>query len=451
MTVFLFCQAAAFLFSRWNANLPAGLGILASAAYLYAAEAGRSGSKLSLRGLFLLSFVGGEGLACLKLSFIGEMWCPGMWLSVTLAVLGFSTAYGLLSGESLREIFFPGMARDGASSWSVHAAFRERELRDDPRRFRDASGPVLLAACGIAMVSLLSFLLEARILGYVPFFVRGVPHAYSAFHVHGLHYFTVSCVLVPPLSVIYFRTGTGRTFRGDILAGIALACGLAVPLLCVSRFQLVFAVFLAGAVYLRMGGKIHPALMAAGGAALAALLVILTAARSHSAEYLNGIFEMKNSRLPLFVSLPYIYIAMNYENLDYLIRALPAHAFGKRMLMPLWTFTGLKSMFPELVNAPLYFIKEELTTTTLIYDAWYDFGTAGVLLFAAALGAVSARITEACDYSDNPVAFLFYAQFAAYLAFSFFSAWFSLPVTWFYFGVTFLAGLMAYLGIGRRR
>ena len=30
------------------------------------------------------------------------------------------------------------------------------------------------------------------------------PHAYSTFHITGVHYFTVSCVLVPALSVLYF-------------------------------------------------------------------------------------------------------------------------------------------------------------------------------------------------------------------------------------------------------
>lgn len=55
----------------------------------------------------------------------------------------------------------------------------------------------------ILTVSVLCFILEAAVLGYVPFFLRGVPHAYSEFHITGVHYFTVSCVLVPALSVIY--------------------------------------------------------------------------------------------------------------------------------------------------------------------------------------------------------------------------------------------------------
>ena len=49
-------------------------------------------------------------------------------------------------------------------------------------------------------------------------------------------------------------------------------------------------------------------------------------------------------------------------------------------MFPLWAFTGLKFLKPELVNWPLYTTKEELTTVTLFYDAYYDFGVAGVIL-----------------------------------------------------------------------
>ena len=53
-------------------------------------------------------------------------------------------------------------------------------------------------------------LLEAAVLGFVPLFVRGVPHAYSEFHLTGVHYLTVSCVLVPALTVLYFLEGGSR-------------------------------------------------------------------------------------------------------------------------------------------------------------------------------------------------------------------------------------------------
>ena len=56
---------------------------------------------------------------------------------------------------------------------------------------------------GLTAVSWLAFAFEAWKLGFIPLFSYGVPHAYSYFHVSGVHYFTVACVLVPSLSVVY--------------------------------------------------------------------------------------------------------------------------------------------------------------------------------------------------------------------------------------------------------
>ena len=95
-----------------------------------------------------------------------------------------------------------------------------------------------------------------------------------------------------------------------------------------------------------------------------------------------------------------------------------------------------KFLKPELVNWPLYTTKEELTTVTLFYDAYYDFGVAGVILFAAALGAAAGVLSVWYRRGTNPAWPLFYAQAALYFMLSFFTTWYSNPTTWFYFGVT---------------
>ena len=100
--------------------------------------------------------------------------------------------------------------------------------------------------CAVTVVSVACFILEAVALGYVPLFMRGVPHAYSEFHLTGVHYFTVSCVLVPSLTVLYFHMARGRGSERKLLAAIVMTViALLIPILCVSRFQFVFAVMLA--------------------------------------------------------------------------------------------------------------------------------------------------------------------------------------------------------------
>ena len=84
-----------------------------------------------------------------------------------------------------------------------------------------------------------------------------------------------------------------------------------------------------------------------------------------------------------------MYVANNYDNFNCLVENLAGHTFGLKMLFPLWALTGLKFLKPELVNFQIFVNKEELTTLTLFYDAYYDFGIAGVLLFSCLLGALA--------------------------------------------------------------
>ncbi|MBQ5950872.1 MAG: oligosaccharide repeat unit polymerase [Lachnospiraceae bacterium] len=297
---------------------------------------------------------------------------------------------------------------------------------------------VLLALCWAALLA------EIAILRFIPLF-SPEPHAYSAFHVSGLHYVTVSCVLVPALSVLHLRTaGAAPERRTLALHACLTAAALLIPVLCVSRFQLVFAVGLAAVCAVLAGGKMRPAVLAGGGLALLAVYVLLTVARRHDVAYLNGIFEMKNEATPIFITQPYIYVTNNFENFNVLVRDLPAFAHGLRQLFPVFAFTGLKFLHPEWVTLPLYTTKWELTTLTLIYDAYYDFGTAGVAVFALAAGALCGAASLARRRGTNPVRLLLYAQAALYLCLSFFTTWLSNPTTWFYLGVTAL--LWLYVG-----
>lgn len=363
-------------------------------------------------------------MACLKLSNLQSDWNLVTWVCFYLALAGFWLTYEF-AGR------FEGEARG-----------RRR------RRNTSFARPVFRCMQVLTLISVSAFLFEAVKLGYVPLFVRGVPHAYSEFHITGVHYFTVSCVLVPSLAVLFFlEGGSRRTYRNA--AAIAMTVtALAIPLLCVSRFQLIFSVLVAcftfGAYQKRLNPWILPAILAA----LLPFYVILTVARSHDIAYLNGIFEMKNSQLPIFISQPYIYIANNYENFDCLVAALPGHTFGIRMLFPVWALTGLKFLFPHLISFPLYVTKTELTTVTLFYDAYYDFGIPGVVIFACILGGAAYCLVKKTEDMKNPVGCLFYSQFAVYMMLSFFTTWFSNPTTWFYLAVT--GAVAAYCQIGRK-
>ena len=207
---------------------------------------------------------------------------------------------------------------------------------------------------------------------------------------------------------------------------------LAIPLLCVSRFQLILAVGMAVFTYISMAGNFSLVYVGVLAVVMIPAYLILTVLRSHSVEYLNGIFEMKNSHMPIFITQPYMYIANNYDNFNCLVEQLGRHSFGLKGLFPLWALTGLKFLIPSLVNFPLFVTKEELTTVTLFYDAYYDFGILGMILFGGLLGAACYGLVRLRKKLSCPVGHVIYAQIAMYMALAFFTTWFSNPATWFY-------------------
>ncbi len=420
MIVYCICYAVSCAMAFFGHYYLSGAALMAAAGFLYYNDYRRSGNLIHLRGLFSAFWVGGQGVACLKLSQLQTDWGLKTWVCFFLAHTGFWAAYEILV-----------RLRGG----------RESDERPARRRKRSAVRPVFNCIVVLTAVSLAAFLFEAVWLGFVPLFLLGVPHAYSEFHVTGIHYVTVSCVLVPALSVLYFLQGGSRSFGKNALVSVLTGVSLLIPILCVSRFQLVFALLTALFTYLAYtrSRRIVPIIAVIG--IIVPVYVILTVFRSHSIEYLNGIFEMKNEAVPIFISQPYIYIANNYENFNCLVEALPEHTFGLRMLFPLWTLTGLKFLFPQLVNFPIYIDKIELTTLTMFYDAYYDFGAAGVLIFSVIMGIAAYCLVTRLWQFKNPVGYLLYAQMGVYFMLSFFTTWFSNTTTWFYLIVT---GVMAF-------
>lgn len=175
--------------------------------------------------------------------------------------------------------------------------------------------------------------------------------------------------------------------------------------------------------------------------------VLLTVARRHDVDYLNGIFEMKNPNMPIFITQPYIYVANNFENFNCMVEQLTAHTWGLQMLFPVFALTGLKFVFPQLVAIPDFVTKTELTTLTMFYDAYYDFGILGTAIFAFAVGLASATVINMVQKKKNPMTYMFYGQIAIYLGLAFFTTWFSNPTTWFWLALT----VMMYWFVGYRK
>lgn len=412
-----------YLLSQSGRHYLSGLLLMLLALAIYGKNVWETKSLVDLRGLLGLSWIGGQGLACLQLSRLQSDWNIVTWVCFGIIYVIFRLGYELF--ERRQKI-------------DLQEKIWERNNRQ--------AGRILLCAAGLAIVSVGCFLLEAAVVGFIPFFSE-LPHAYSYFHVSGVHYFTISCILIPALTVIYSKVVEKTNRLAIVLLLVCNVIAVAIPVLCVSRFQLLFAVGFAFVIYFLMYKKIPLKAVLGMLIFMIPAYVVLTRARNHDVAYLNSIFEMKNGTTPIFITQPYMYVVNNYENFNCMVEQLVNHTFGLKMLFPVFALTGLKFVYPQLVTFPAYITKPELTTLTMFYDAYYDFGIIGIVLFSVLLGIAAYLIIKMVRKSRNPMAVMFYGQIAIYFGLSFFTTWFSNPTTWFWLALTALMyGFVGYKG-----
>lgn len=225
MVVYLILYGAGVLFASSAHYYMSGMSLILAALYLYFYDYRRSGNPLHLRALFSLFWVGGEGISCFKLSRLQTDWDPVTWASFFIALAAFWSVFGLAEARIRKK------REEGKDKREEKARRKGVEAVSEGTEAAGSFG-MLTAILLLTAVSWAAFLLEAAVLGYVPFFLRGVPHAYSHFHISGVHYFTVSCVLVPSMAVIWFLRGGVKKRWQAVLVLLAAAASLLVPVLC---------------------------------------------------------------------------------------------------------------------------------------------------------------------------------------------------------------------------
>ena len=402
-----------------------GIILIVEAVYLYVHWVRESGSFVELRALFTLAWVGGQGISCLKLSTLQDTWSYITWLSFFVIYIAFGIGYEW-----------------GRKYSRVEGKEPEKNKKKADRLFRC----IML----LLVVSAGCFVIEIIRIGYIPVF-SDEPYSYSYFRMsalHYLHYCAISCILIPGLTVLWKKIDSEESKWRNGAIIIANIVAFAVPFLYVSRFQFLVEIGVAAVIYILVNKNMRKSTLVLLGLVVCAAYVVITLSQKRDAIYLNNVFKMKYTHMPVFLTQPYIYIANNYDNFDCLVKNLPKFSYGLRMLFPFVSLTGLKFVMPNLVPATVYLTSTELTTFTMFYDAYYDFGVIGVFVIALLIGVVAKVIIDIIKKSDNPVVYLLYGQIAVYLALAFFTTWFSSPATWFWLIITGM--IYCYVGYDKK-
>ena len=421
------------MFYYLNCGVIASIIMILLAIFLCVVETMSCKRIINIRGLFALGFIGGFGISLLKLSKLSSDYSVITFLAVFIAY--FSLYFGAFLEDKRK----------------INNELKARRMKLERRDVLFISQEILLIV--MIVVTFLSFVLEVAVLKFIPLFTIDTPHAYSIFHIFMVHYITTFYAFIPAFAISNYLVEPNRK-QSKIFVIISFIYMIIMSLLLVSRSKLFLSVVLSLFIIIinktteLKRPKFNRKNILKFAIAIFVFLIlylIITINRAHDVDYLNSIFEMKNDELPIFISQPYMYIAHNYENLNYMINNIFRWTFGRRILYPFFTLTMVKKFFPIVVDSPYYIIKEELSTVTIIYDFYYDFGLVGVAVFCFLIGYIGKKLENITYrmmsgeiiYKNNYITILF-SLYSYFMLSSFFQAYFSLTDTWVYITILLL-------------
>ena len=427
-------------------NYVASVIMISLAIFLYIKEIKCTNRIINVRGLFALGFIGGFGVSLLKLSKLANDY------SIMTFVVVFTSYFAVYlctfyknknNGKS-----------DNIPNSKIFAAGNDNVIRNGKTILPEDILMILLFVFTFA-----SFMIEVMILKFIPVFTVDTPHAYSTFHVFMIHYITTFYSFIPCFALCNYFKNPNRQMN-KIWIVLSYVYVIIMAILMVSRSRLILCIVLSIFIIIIykqndlkniLSNRKNLLLILMLSILFLGLYVIITINRAHDIKYLNGIFEMKNENMPIFITQPYMYIAQNFENLNYMINNIFRFTFGRRVLYPLFTLTLIKKFFPLVLDAPTYIIKEELSTLTIVYDFYYDFGLVGVFVFCFLIGYIG-KVLEDRVYvgvfgdgnykTKNNYIIVLYSLYCYFMIFSFFQTYFSLTDTWVYIIILLLLSIL---------
>lgn len=296
---------------------------------------------------------------------------------------------------------------------------------DVPNEREDAISfkKILFISNIIFYFSIIALLIEVIIRGGFPLFSKDMS-AYYKFGVTGIHYFTVASVLYLPLA---FEMFTSYKLNKRELISIIVKCiiCLSIPILIVSRQLLIMEICIVLFLTLKKWYRKQIPIILVGIMLLSVSWFLIGKNRNQDNQYLKNALQIQDNA-PISVSSMniYMYLAFNYDNLNYNINKVSNHTYGYKSFYPIFALSGTKFVLDKKINDDLERVVDVFTTYPIQMTPYQDFGTLGVIAYMLIIGMFCCFIE---NLNDNPINETYKSIVLYCLLFSFFSSFFSLP------------------------
>ncbi len=313
------------------------------------------------------------GLADLKLSHLQSSWSAYAWSVILLAVGAFLSGNYVVYVLNIKKVF--------ASIQQMRLITRQTEVRD--QRF-------FIAIVLVFFVYIVSYLAESMILGYIPIFSDRPDRARVEFGVFGLHLLVNTLPLILFMIVEYLIFVRGNAVKKRWLMLIFTISSLTFALM-LQRFDFTVAALLIIAFTYYSSNYIRPKNVLIVAALFSVLLIAIQSVRltAYVQNYIYVVSFMKYSPQYAFLTEPYMYIVMNFENFARGIDKLEYFTFGYFTADFLLALSGLKhwlANYFHIVERP--FIISGYNTYPLFWTYFYDFGIVGIAFASFILGGI---------------------------------------------------------------
>ncbi len=440
------------ILSYVNCYLAGLIGILGAAGlYFTWVLSSRERDYLQLGALFMAVWVVTISLGQMQLCGYQEQWLPKTWVCMILAYIFFEL------GTILSRPAF---------AWILK---RRHAYRGSYHRIRmDFSRSKLFWFCAVgSAISLLCFVINIAIRGYVPFFST-IPNAYLHFYTRFYVISVAGTILAGPCYYC-IKTCKLQTWQKVLLYVCIAYNAFVFPILVVSRGTFISAaISLSCAIYYLNKKQLKVLICCL--IVMFGVYFMCSNARNYSDAQLNEFFETDqepeeeeekddelHSGLPDQyriqisgkVAFVYSYLTVAHDNMNEAVEHCTEYTYGLRQLNAFTAVLRFPALEQALADCEYYLVRDHLNTINVMGDAYYDFGIFGMILMPLLWAFAFGLMQEAFKHSGSAHSLLALGNTVSVVALSFFGTWMSYFTTWMFWGVALLLLLLCGLKVNK--
>jgi oligosaccharide repeat unit polymerase len=358
------------------------------------------------------------GVTSLRLSKLQQPWDSYTWFVFIISAFSF-LAGAFLCSPLIKDVKFSWDNIRVSKIWSRQKYFLSIFL--------------LFGIC------LFVYFIEAKVAGGVPLLAKDKTEAYGSFGITFIHYITVSILMVPALCYFYIKTYIPpgeRTAAKLVLIGLSMFSFIAIVTLMSKNLifhMILFLVLFAN--YIRKK-KISLKYI------LIFMLIVLIGMISLAEIRFASDVLVKLGQLDLppgyqWAAMPYIYLALNFENMNQVININPPVNFtvGSKTLAPLWIFSMYSRVFKDALTSEGgsgHLVEENFNVSTYLEAPYKEYGLPGVIIFPFIYGGITQIVYLLMRKTGSPLFIGIYCVVANAAAFSFFDNFYAHPTSTFF-------------------